>query len=196
MASANGPLIPVVELQPRQLPRRVRQSRGRPSEGRRRTTSDRTAAATRRAARRASSSVSYDTRSPLIPSIVTVQSSPRFTTWISPSATREDFPPTPDETLQPSRGARRHVLKVTQRGNAISTSGSRFRGTLVPVHLAELRPLAVLSTRCSVRSPSARCRDTAHHHRGTTSPECAEPPEAPHRGVLRHLLEQLQEDMF
>ena len=44
------------------------------------TTSDRAAAATRRAVRTASSSVSNDTRSPLIPSIVTVQSSPRFTT--------------------------------------------------------------------------------------------------------------------
>ena len=45
-----------------------------------RTTSDRAAAATRRAERIAWSSVSYETRSPLIPSTVTVQSSPRFTT--------------------------------------------------------------------------------------------------------------------
>lgn len=45
-----------------------------------RTTSDRAAAATRRAERMASSSVSYDTRAPLIPSTVTVQSAPRFTT--------------------------------------------------------------------------------------------------------------------
>ena len=45
-----------------------------------RTTSDRAAAATRRAERMASSSVSYDTRAPLIPSTVTVQSSPHFTT--------------------------------------------------------------------------------------------------------------------